>query len=135
MASRANHKTLYSCIHLTNTYYDTLTHVVIIQKRTTNGSATCAWVQPCTQSVYKCALRGTGCEVLHGPIDTDLTSSGWCSKAMARVDTSQCSTFSDRIRSTGTGLMSRMHSFFTLRKANTLSARIPPAPEHRQERQ
>ena len=31
MASRANQKTLYSSIHLTNTYYDTLTNDVIIQ--------------------------------------------------------------------------------------------------------
>ena len=135
MASRANQKTLYSSIHMTNTYYDTLTNDVIIQKCTTNKSATCPWAQPCIQSVYKCALRGTGCEVLHGPTDTDLTSSGWYSKAMARVDTAQCSTFCDRVRSTGTGLMSQMHSFVTLRKANTLSARTSPAPEQRQERQ
>ena len=82
--------------------------------------------------VYKCALRSSGCEVLYGCIDTDLTSSGLSSKTIPRVDREECSTFWDRMWSTGTGLISRIESFFVQCRDKTLSARTSPAPEHRQ---
>ena len=73
-------------------------------------------------------------KVQHGPIDTHLTCSGWSFRAIPRVDTEQCSAFWDRTWSTGTGLMSQMESFSTLRSDNTLSARTCPAPGHHKER-
>ena len=56
MASRANQKTLYSSIHLTNTYYDTLTNDGIIRICTTNGSTTymCLGTTMHTECVQVC---------------------------------------------------------------------------------
>ena len=82
--------------------------------------------------MYKCALRGTGYEVLHGPIDTDLTSSVWPSKTIPRVDTEQCSKFLERTWSTGAKLMAWIDSFCKLCRDETLSARTSPAPKHMQ---